>query len=301
MKNTVGLKIIITGAGGFVGQRLAAHLAQQGHQVTALVHPQVPVADNKFLAARNISVLPADLTRLNYSELPVSADAVYSLAQSDNFRDFPEKAEDIFNVNVRANLLLMQWARQAGVQKFILASSGGVYGDQASTPFLEETPLSLAAPLGFYLSTKLCAEIIFQNYRQYFQTAVIMRPFFIYGPGQQNDMLIPRLIKSVKEGRPIYIQGTDGLKINPVYVADAVAGFSQALELTGNQIINLAGSDILTIRQISEIIGGIVGRKPVFEIKNGQPIDYVGDIDQEKEKLALQPTSFVDGIALTLK
>ena len=51
---------------------------------------------------------------------------------------------------------------------------------------------------------------------------VILRFFFVYGPGQSNEMLIPRLVKSVREGQPIALDGLDGLRINPVYVEDAV-------------------------------------------------------------------------------
>ena len=294
------MKMLVTGAGGFVGKRLVRHLADAGHDVTAVVRAEPAAADAPYFASPRLTVLRLDLARLDAGQLPRGIDAVYSLAQSSNFRSFPERADDIFAVNVAANATLLQWAVAQKVERFIYASSGGIYGGRSRGPSHESDLLAVDSPLGFYLGSKLCSEIVIQNFRQLFEGVVILRPFFIYGPNQRKDMFVARMIETVRAGRPVTLQGRDGLKVNPVYVDDAVAAFAQALHLEGNQVINIAGPDVMTLRAMCEIIGAAVGRRPVFEQKDGEPVDYIGDILQAEHRLALRPVPFETGIRRTL-
>lgn len=295
------MKILITGAAGFVGRRLAAALAGAGHEIVALVKREIPGADRYYFASERIRVLVADVTRLDMAALPSGVEAVYTLAQSSMFRDFPARAEEIFKTNVTASLRLLEWARQAGVRKFVHASSGGIYGGRLDARFQEADLLAVDSPLGFYLGTKLCSEVLFQNYRQFFETAVILRPFFIYGPGQRRDMFVTRIIESVAEGRPVSLQGRDGLKINPVYVDDAVQAFVNSLAVDGCRIFNVAGPSIVTLRELAQLIAARVGRAPVFQVDEAaQPVDYVATTTQAARALGAATTTLERGIALTL-
>jgi len=294
------MRILVTGAGGFLGRHLVRRLASAGHEVIALIRRDPPPEHRSFLADEGVEALMLDLARFQTSELPRRVDAVYSLAQSEHFRNFPERAEEIFAVNVTANLRLMQWAATAKVRKFVLASSGGIYGNRGHAFLTETDLLAVDSPLGFYLGTKLCSEVLFQNYRHYFETAAILRPFFIYGPGQRRGMLVQRLIESVRIGKPVHLQGTDGLRLNPVFVEDAAAAFAAALHLPGCHVINVAGPDTLSLREIADRIGQAVGRAPVFESVAGEPSDYVANTDLADTRLAPSRTSFNEGLALTL-
>jgi nucleoside-diphosphate-sugar epimerase len=294
------MRILITGAGGFLGKRLTRQLAGKGHEVTAIVRRDPPAEDSSYFRAPGINVLKVDLARLDCGSLPAGMGAIYSIAQSSHFRDFPAKADDIFAVNVSANMKLLQWAMDNKVRKFVFASSGGIYGGRPGGMLRESDPLSVDPPLGFYLGTKLCAEVILQNCRQFFDTMVILRPFFIYGPGQRKDMLIARMVESVRDGRPIQLQGPDGLRLNPVFVDDAAAAFARALDLVGWHIINVAGPAAVTLREIGEKIGACLGRKPVFEVKEGTPIDYVAATDAARSKLGMPFTDIDEGIKATV-
>jgi len=294
------MKILITGAGGFVGKRLCQYLSEKGHEVVAIVRSVSAVSDYSDFAAKKIEFLKFDLASLDCSKLPRNVDAIYTLAQSTHFRDFPEKAEDVFAVNLEANFHLLQWALDIGVRRFIHVSSGGIYGGKLGKVFQEDDSLAVDSPLGFYLGSKLCSEIIFQNYRSFFETAVILRPFFIYGPGQRRDMFISRLVDSVRKGFPLQLQGKNGLRVNPIFVDDAVIAFANALELSGFHIMNIAGPDVLSLRRIGEIIGEAVGKKPVFEKKEGTPVDYVANTEQAVKKLSQPMTAFTEGIRRTV-
>jgi len=295
------MRILVTGAGGFLGRRLTHHLLSAGHEVTAIVRGVAAGRHHDDVALPGARVVGIDLANLDTGKLPRGIDAIYSIAQSSHFRDFPAKADDIFAVNVSANMKLLQWAMDNKVRKFIFASSGGIYGARPGGVLRESDPLSVDAPLGFYLGTKLCAEVILQNCRQFFETMVILRPFFIYGPGpQRKDMLIARIVESVRNGQPIFLQGHDGLRLNPVFVDDAAAAFCRALDLEGWHIINVAGPVAVTLREIGEKIGTCLGREAVFEVKEGAPMDYVAAIDAARAKLGMTFTGIDEGIKATV-
>jgi nucleoside-diphosphate-sugar epimerase len=291
------MNILVTGAAGFTGRRLVPLLARAGHRVLAVVHRDPAMEARASFDHPSISVRRLDLAGKEVATLDKGFDAVIALAQSQSFRDFPDRAEDIFAVNVAGHLQLLDWARRSGVRRFIYASSGGIYGPGARIDVAESDLLAVDSPLGFYLGSKLCAEVIFQNYRHYFETAAILRPFFIYGEGQRPDMLIARLIGAVREGRPIQLQGPDGLKINPIYVDDAAAAFAAALNVTGCKVINVAGPETATLRDIGERIGRLLRRAPVFEQVPGTPSDYVANIDVARSLLGAPRFSLDTGLA----
>ena len=294
------MRIVVTGAAGFVGHRLCRVLAGEGHEVTALVHPDSLSRASRVLGESAARVVGVDLAALHAAELPQSADAVITLAQARNFRDFPTRAEETFAVNVLANLRLLQWAAGAGVRVVVHASSGGIYGGRPAGQFHETDLLAVDSPLGFYLGSKLCSEIVLQNFRQLFKTMVILRPFFIYGPDQRKDMFVARMIDSVRSGRSIQLHGSEGLRTNPIFVDDVAIGFARALELEGSHVINVAGPDVITLRALAEMVGAHTGRAPVFEENAGAPVDYVGDTLQAERKLGLRLTPFATGLRTTL-
>ena len=294
------MKVLITGAGGFVGKRLTRRLAGDGHEVFALMREPPAGPDAEFFKPAGVTVIRQDLTTLDVSALPGGIEAVITLAQSSRFRDFPSQAEEVFAVNVTANLQILQWAVAAGVKRFVHASSGGIYGGKRGGQFLETDLLAVDSPLGFYLGSKLCSEVVLQNYRNFFETMAILRPFFIFGPGQRSDMFVSRIIESVRLGRPISLQGKDGLRMNPIFVEDAVTAFQRAIGLGGHHVVNVAGSDILSLRQMSELIGAELHRTPVFESRPGEVVDYVADIEFSRQGLGLRPRGFADGLRETL-
>ena len=295
------MKILVTGAGGFVGRRLVPLLARAGHRVLGLVHRPLDSELRFWFEHRSIDILQFDLAADALQSLGDGFDAVIALAQSQHFRDFPDRAEEIFAVNVSAHLKLLEWSRLTRVRHFIYASSGGIYGARARIDVAESELLAVDSPLGFYLGSKLCAEVISQNYRDFFATTAILRPFFIYGPGQRPDMLVPRLIRAVGEGRPIKLQGNNGLRINPIYVDDAAAAFAAALNLTGCRIINVAGPETATLRDIGGRIGRLMGRTAVFESATGRPSDYVANIDSARALLGEPRISLDVGLRNTIQ
>ncbi|TXC74245.1 NAD(P)-dependent oxidoreductase [Sphingorhabdus soli] len=271
-------RIIIAGATGLVGSHLLA-LSGQYEEVHVLARGDVVDLPG------NAVVHKIDLTtEFDTSGLPGQIDGVIVLSQSPDFRDFPDKALAIFDVNVRALLILLDYARRAGATHFVSASSGGVYG-LSNDAMREDVVIPASGSLGFYPSTKIIGEILAHNYAAFMNVAVL-RIFFAYGSGQKRSMLIPRLVDNVREGRPITIDGEDGLRINPVHATDAAKAVIAALSIDGSATFNVGGPDVLSLREIAEMIGQAVGRTPVFETNADKPaVSVVGDIARMKQEL----------------
>ena len=239
--------------------------------------------------------IAVDLADQGFVEaLPQGVDGVIHLAQSRRFREFPEGARDVFGVNVGSTAALLDWSVRTGVRRFVLASSGGIYG-YGQDPFTEEHPVGSAGPLGYYLASKHCAELLSESYADH-MTVVILRFFFVYGPGQRPDMFIPRLTRSVAEGRAITLGDEDGLHTNPVHVSDAVSAVCRALDLMQSHRINIGGPDVLSLRQISESIGARLGRRPRYSLNpDTEPRDLVADIGKMRRLLAAPSIRFAEG------
>lgn len=209
--------------------------------------------------------------------LPSEVDAVIHLAQSSKFRDFPDSASDVFKVNTESTARLLDYAKRAKARQFIYASSGGVYGS-GKKPFSESfNCFSPSRQLGYYLGTKMCGELLVQSYADIFST-VVVRPFFIYGVGQNRNMLIPRLIDNIAAGKSINIKGDNGIRINPVHAEDAAEAIVAALSITDSATFNIAGPEVLSIREICEGIGKHIEKIPLFQLQQGTPDDLIADI-----------------------
>ena len=282
---------IVTGATGLIGSELIDALlpAYEVHGIA-----------RRPAARRDLRWHALDLsTHCDLSGLPPKIDVVVYLAQSEYFRDFPEHGPDVHQVNTVNLLRFLDYSRNAGARNFVYASSGGVYGS-GDLRMTEEVDIPARGDLGFYLTTKLCSEILAQNYSALLNVA-ILRYFFVYGPAQRESMLIPRLIKRVRAGEPIQLQGHEGIRTNPTHVSDAVAATKRALDLSGSHTINVGGPDVLSLRDIGKLIGKAVGREPVFSIDPGAtPAHLAGDISKMRELLGAPRVGFADGLKTML-
>jgi len=288
-------RILITGGSGLVGSHLIAEFKKDENYELFLISRD----DNFQNQNSNINSIKIDFSKdWDVNELPQDLFAIIHLSQAENFRDFPEKANEIFYINTLSTLKIVDFAVKSKVEHFIYASSGGVYwGDGI---FAEEQEFAYQREMGFYIGTKYCSEVILKNYYSLLNVQ-ILRFFFVYGKGQHQNMLIPRLVNNIKNGNPISLQGENGMCINPIHATDAAHAILASLELKGSRVLNVGGAEVLSLREICEVIGEAVNKVPNFIIDQSKITpNLIGDIAKSKELLVTPLIKFENGIKTLL-
>jgi UDP-glucose 4-epimerase len=204
----------------------------------------------------------------------------------------------VLAINVVATHHLLEYARASRAAAFVYTSTGGVYGTSYER-FVESDPVN---PLNFYFSSKYSAELMIGNYRRFFRT-IVLRPFFVYGPGQADRMLIPRLIHRVQAGEPVTVDGNPGIRINPLFVTDAIRVFEPALELRDSGLFNIAGDEIVTMTELVRKISEAAATKSVIEhVPATGEGDLVGDASRMRDVLGVLPRiTLRDGLRKTVR
>ena len=109
-------------------------------------------------------------------------------------------------------------------------------------------------------------------------------------------MLIPRLVDNIKNAVPLSLQGEEGLKTNPIHVSDVVRAIEAAIGTSGSHKYNIAGDEVLSLKQIAEIIGAQLKIEPTFTKQPQAAVDIIGDITKMKTTLITPRVKFEEGI-----
>lgn len=277
MKNK---NILIFGATGTLGFALVRKLVELG----ANIHI---VSRSNKITLLNVKNIQVDIHDFQKKDIPLRIDTIIYLAQSNNFRDFPNSAEDISYINTHFPVKLASWARELGIKSIVYASSGGVY-NKSNEALKEFFNVDANIENGFYIGSKLSAEILLRPFSEFFENFIILRPFFIFSETQNKDMLIPRLLSSVKEGREITLKGSEGLVINPIHAETATNYILKLLSLDKCKgTFNLAGNETISLKAICEIFGSILSKSPVFKYIDGEYEELVGDVTKINEIVSI--------------
>ncbi|WP_223414082.1 MULTISPECIES: NAD-dependent epimerase/dehydratase family protein [unclassified Pseudomonas] len=274
--------VLLTGGGGLLGQALASS-APDGWDIYSVGRnlPQLPSVTN----------IELDLTDPDFCErLPAKVDAIVHLAQSRRFREFPAGSLDVFAVNSIATLKLLDYAQRVGCKQFVYASTGGVYKPVEGV-LTESSPILDCDSSSIYPASKIAAEMMLGAYKSVMNVA-ILRFFFIYGEGQESTMLMPRLVSSVKNGDPINLAGENGFSFCPLYVSDAVHLVSSVVESEYSGVLNVAGPNVMSLREVCDVIGTAIGREPVYKVLDTAPVNFVVDSSRLEEKFGRMHHSF---------
>ncbi|WP_223969187.1 NAD(P)-dependent oxidoreductase [Bradyrhizobium sp. RD5-C2] len=285
------MRILLTGCSGFVGSALGPRLVAEGHELFCVCRPGTSVAFGTKVVWDGAASIEA-------SSFPKTIDAVVHAAQSRRYRDFPADSREMFDVNVGMTMRLLDWAAQAAVKHFCLLSSGAVYEPFAAA-LREDAGL---APPGFLGASKFASEVVAKPFSSIFSLS-ILRLFFPYGPGQR-DRLIPQLVRRIQDGGAIQLSGgTEGIRLAPTYIDDIVEVVLASIASSWTDTLNVAASETLSIRQISNTIGQQLGIEPKFEFVNPNTpsVDIVPDLSRLASRLDLRRfVQFKEGIQRTI-
>jgi nucleoside-diphosphate-sugar epimerase len=285
------LQVLVTGASGFVGRAVVRELLRRGHAVTATT-------------TRLVASLPSD-PKLCWVEwdalrqsLPAVAwettDAVLHLACPAGPFAFPGCAPALYELTVAASFRLLEKARQAGIPRVLLASTGDVFGNREEPATEDDTDYR---PNSFYGSAKACAEVLFRSYSPVLSTA-ILRIYHPYGPGGDR-FLINRMVGRVAQGQEITLEGPNGIQLNPVWNEDLAVGIRLAVESAASGVFHFAGPDLVTLREMLEMIGALIRRPPVLRVKPVTAVaQHAGLCAQTRARLGYAPrVGLRDGLA----
>lgn len=282
------MRILLTGVTGFLGGRVAERLADD-HDLFGL--------GRKAGDDPRMEWIEHDLAEpLRGAALPGSIDAVAHLAQSRRYGEFPDGAADVFAVNVRATADLIDWARLAGAARFVFVSTGGVY-DSSELAREDDAlaPRRDGGALSHYVNSKLAAEALVASYAAELAVTVL-RPFWIYGPGQ-SEKLIAQLARRAVAGEAITVKGNPGMRLNPIYVDDAARAVASALLADRHGCFNVAGGEAVTMRELAELVNAAAGGGEIESVKEDVR-DLVADTSRMRDLLGAPPeTTLEEGVA----
>lgn len=219
--NETKKKILITGAGGFIGYHLANFLADLGHEVVGvdLHFPNKPV-DAK---PPRFQPVEGDFRNQELMEkLLLGKDVVFHLASAHLQISLDDS--EYWDINVHSLLPLLELSRKSGVKRFIHVSSVGVYGNLKTWPANEE---SECHPQSIYGRTKIAGEAEVHKFcTETGFPVVIIRPAWVYGPGCPRTL---KIYRTLKKKRFIMIGKGENLR-HPIYIADMLEAFRLAME-----------------------------------------------------------------------
>jgi len=253
------VRVVVTGAAGFIGGQVARALADAGHDVLAvdhLAHSTAPRAAQTTWTALDrhpgITLIEADLTVDDLTK-PAEADAVVHLAGRPGVRtSFGAGAAATERDNVEATRRLL--AACTGRPRFVLASSSSVYGS-APRPSRETDEPRPASP---YARSKVRAERLALSSGL---PVTVLRYFSVYGPGQRPDMAFHRFIEAARAGSPLPVLGA-GLQSRAfTYVGDVVAATVRAAttDLPPGTILNIGHDRPEPLAHAIALLGELIG------------------------------------------
>jgi nucleoside-diphosphate-sugar epimerase len=218
-------------------------------------------------------------------------DAVINLAARAGVRQSTENPWVYVDTNVTGTLNLLEFCRSAKIEKFLLASTSSLYGNDNALPYREDADTS--RPLSPYAATKKAAEALCHSYHHLYGIDVtVVRYFTVYGPAGRPDMSVLRFVQWVSEGRPVTIYGDGSQSRDFTYVDDIARGTVLALKKLGYGVINLGSDHPWKLIDVLRRIEALVGREAVIEHRPAHAADVDAtwaDVSRAREILGWRP------------
>jgi NAD dependent epimerase/dehydratase len=310
-------KVLVTGAGGFIGSHLVEAVVRKGCKVRAFVHY------NSFNSWGWMDYLNQAKDIKNYIEIfsgdvrdPYGVkkamrdiDIVFHLAALIGIPYSYNSPESYVDTNIKGTLNILQAGRELEIQKIIHTSTSEVYGTAQFTPITEEHPINPQSP---YSATKAAADFVALSFYRSFNTpATVIRPFNTYGPRQSARAIIPTIISQIISKETKVRLGDVYPKRDFIYVKDTVQGFIDAAESDKSvgKVIHIGSSSEISISELANLIAKLMDSKIEIEVaderkrpKKSEVERLLADNGRARELIGWSPRyKLEDGIAETIE
>lgn len=279
------MKIAVTGSSGFTGSHLVKRLKALNHNIISIdIETSIDITDWQQL------------------EFIEHFDILFHLAAKSYVPDSYKEPLSFFYTNIIGTLNALELCRRNGARMVFISSY--LYGNPQYLPIDEKHPVSAFNP---YSESKMICEQLCQSYNRDFNLpVVIIRPFNLFGPGQNENFLIPTIMNQAKAGE--IILNDPAPKRDFLYIDDFVDLLVKLIDYQNRdcQIFNAGSSKSFSVRETVEIIRRLlnsnINTKFTHNKRPAEISDTVADITRAKELLGWQPKiSFEEGLKMLIK
>jgi UDP-glucuronate 4-epimerase len=307
------MKILITGAAGFIGFHLSKLLLGKGFEVVGVDalsgYYSTQLKQDRLAQLKpfqNFSFSGIDICKRSDIEALFASgnfEMVIHLAAQPGVRYSVDAPHKYVESNLLGFMNVLEATRQNHIRHFVFASSSSVYGNRTDGPFSEDT--NTDHPESLYAATKKSNELIAYSYsRQFGIQAIGLRFFSVYGPWGRPDMAYFSFTKKILNGEAIPVFNNGEMIRDFTYVDDICDGVLKMIqnikELPRYKIYNLGNNRPVTITAFIEAIEEALGRKSLVDLKPMQAGDVVftcADITEAQRDFGFNPqTSLNDGL-----
>jgi NAD dependent epimerase/dehydratase len=306
-------KVVVTGAGGFIGSHLVERLVELGAEVTAFVRYNsrndaglLEILGDKRKEIRTVSGEIRELETVR--KVTKDAKVVFHLAALVGIPYSYVHPNEVVEVNTIGTLNVLTAAKDWGVRKVVVTSTSEVYGTAITVPISEEHPKQPQSP---YAASKIAADAIALSFYHAFELPVaIVRPFNTFGPRQSDRAIIPTLISQALTKRAIEVGNTKPTR-DFTFVTDTVEGFIKVAESDKSvgEEIKLGSGQEISIGDLAQKIAALCGRdiqihpsKERFRPAKSEVERLLGDASKARKLLGWQPEKdFEQGLKLTIE
>jgi UDP-glucuronate 4-epimerase len=308
------MRILVTGAAGFIGSHLCERLTARGDQVVGLdsfdaFYPR-PVKESNLagLAANpRFRLVEADVRDAAALERAFTAgkpEVVVHLAALAGVRPSLMDPAGYADVNVLGTQRIVDAVRAHGARRLVFASSSSVYGLDSHPPFKESDPC--LKPVSPYASTKRSGELLlFTAHHLYALDVTCLRFFTVYGPRQRPDLAIHKFARRIAAGKSIELYGDGTTSRDYTFIDDIIDGVTASIDQPAPEpayrIYNLGGSRPVALAKLVEMLGSALATKPAVTYGVEQPGDMkrtLADLTLSHKALGYAPkVSMEEGLA----
>lgn len=289
--------ILITGANGFLGQKLVMRFMEKGYKVIATSrNPE----ELKKRTDKKVEYIKLDL-RNGVEDLEIIEEKIDAICHTAAFipKDFNDAslAEYCYKINSLGTQKLLEFAKSKEVNHFIYFTSGNAY-EYSENPVAESANLYPSQKATYYLGSKLLGELYVDHYRNKgLMNTTIFRLSSVYGIGMKNNEFIFRSIEKLLNFEEIFIFNDDTYKTDFVFVDDIVDATLLSLENKNYGIFNIGSGVRSSLGQASKLLAKLMGKSE--ELIKILPIDAKDNVVKGFSALSMKKTESIIGIVPT--